>query len=218
MARPLPAWSSPAVGTLFSARHATTHASQPVQRSRSTTIPHLRAINFPGYRRQFWILDFRFWITNPRTVVGPRVFSDLDLYGTCTEFLSQSSYGSEIANPKSKIQNLLTSARPRTAFRAFLRQKGPVCPDPRAQSSPAWPPRRTLPFRPRSSERESEADLRHDGWRSGRNSRVPGPPAWRPRRARFRARRAPALEPSRAATRSRPRRPDGCPGALRFSD
>src|SRR5947209_5561761 len=60
MARPLAAWSSPAVGTLFSARHATTHASQPVQRSRSTTIPHLRAINLPGYRRQFWIFDFDF--------------------------------------------------------------------------------------------------------------------------------------------------------------
>src|SRR5947208_4603743 len=121
MARPLPAWSSPAVGTLFSARHATTHASQPVQRSRSTTIPHLRAINFPGYRRQFWILDFRFWITNPRTVVGPRVFSDLDLYGPCTEFLSQSSYGSEIANPKSKIQNLLT---PRALERLFAHSSG----------------------------------------------------------------------------------------------
>src|SRR5438874_11228323 len=67
MARPLPAWSSPAVGTLFSARHATTHASQPVQRSRSTTIPHLRAINLPGYRRQFWILDYESEIANPKS-------------------------------------------------------------------------------------------------------------------------------------------------------
>jgi len=41
LARPRAAWSGPAVLILFSAWQATTHASQPVQRSRSITMAHL---------------------------------------------------------------------------------------------------------------------------------------------------------------------------------
>src|SRR5512146_320198 len=41
ISRPFPASSSPAVGVLFSATQATTHAPQPVQRSMSITIAHL---------------------------------------------------------------------------------------------------------------------------------------------------------------------------------
>src|SRR4029078_6160808 len=44
MARPRRACSGPTVGMLFSAWHAVTHAPHPVQRSRSTAIPHLCGI------------------------------------------------------------------------------------------------------------------------------------------------------------------------------
>src|SRR5207249_6924130 len=99
------------------------------------------------------------------------------------------------AQGRPKVSDLpfvVISGRPRKASRASPRQKEPVSQDPRAQSSPASPPRRMLRFRTRPSGRESGAGSRRAGWRSGRNSRVLGPPAWRPRRARFLARRAPA--------------------------
>ena len=40
MLRPLADCSGPAIRMLFSVRHAVTHASHPVHRSRSTAIPH----------------------------------------------------------------------------------------------------------------------------------------------------------------------------------
>jgi hypothetical protein len=43
VARPISAWSAETAAMLFSLLHATSHAAQPVQRSKSITIPQ-RAI------------------------------------------------------------------------------------------------------------------------------------------------------------------------------